>query len=156
MKELDLLIRSAEYAEVTQKVISNKNIKIIDDYYEILLEDSEEYLRKASLNVQDLKNILENDDLFGNYSISRYNIINDNDNDEEEYPENEQVSKEEKSITTEVHGLSRNFLIDILIEYYILKNEPDKLNEYIKTIGIPNSKSFAKKLKEIYNSINKK
>lgn len=46
-----------------------------------------------------------------------------------------------------------NYPIGHLIEYYLLLNTPEDLQKYIKGIGMPNAKKYAKELTDIYSSI---
>jgi len=46
------------------------------------------------------------------------------------------------------------FLIGYLIEYWILKENPREIENYVRAIRIPNAKKYAKELLKMYFKIN--
>ncbi|EMH4164454.1 hypothetical protein RJ498_003777 [Pluralibacter gergoviae] len=47
----------------------------------------------------------------------------------------------------------KNFLIIHLIEYYLIENNIDGLDDYLKKIRIPNSKKYSMQIQKIYKSL---
>ena len=72
---------------------------------------------------------------------------------EEDFPKNENIGKEEKPVTIKVLPYYKSFMLGYLIEFYFLKMKEDKLLQYIKDVRIPQPNKYEKELKKIYNQI---
>ncbi|HGY3716631.1 TPA: hypothetical protein ACNVDX_002269 [Citrobacter gillenii] len=68
--------------------------------------------------------------------------------DEDEYNESD-----DKAVTLEILPFPKSFLIGDLIEFYLLKNNPSALTDYLKKLRIPGSLKYAKELKSIYSRL---
>ncbi|WP_416776952.1 hypothetical protein ACNFJN_19245 [Xenorhabdus budapestensis] len=69
-------------------------------------------------------------------------------NDTDEYNDNDN-----KDILIEKMPFYKTFLIGYLIEYFILKNFPDKLDNYLKSLRMQKYKKYSLELKNIYNGL---
>ncbi|WEP49780.1 hypothetical protein NMY27_00575 [Cronobacter dublinensis subsp. beijingensis] len=47
----------------------------------------------------------------------------------------------------------KSFLIGYVLEYYLLKNNPAKLEAYLKKIRMPNYKDYTSELKDFYSEL---
>lgn len=149
MEEIDKLIKSTEYQNVILKVSKNK--KILDNYYDSLLKIAKKNLETSDVKLEYLEELLKNDEKSLIYSFVKMGLIIDN--QEEEFSKGEEPSNDEKMVTINSLGKSITFLIDDLIEYYLLKKSQKELENYLKAIRIPNAKKYAQELREVYDSI---
>lgn len=69
---------------------------------------------------------------------------------EEEYPAEEDNSDNNNNNEV-ILGYSKGFILMYLVEYYLLKNRPQALMSYIKSMRIPNAMKYEKELKGIYD-----
>jgi len=150
MEEIDKFINSNSYKENLELAVEKRKVTIVDDYYNALLKIAKKNLDKAELEISDLNEVIS-DNLFSSFMLAKIENLFDDQN--EEYPKGKEPDEDEKTITTKIHGKSITFIIDNLIEFYFLKNNPEGLNGYIKAIGIPQSNKFAKELGDIYNQL---
>lgn len=150
MEKIEKIINSKAYTKVLEIVAKTKKLNILSDYYSTLLKIAEKNLNKSKLSIDDLNEVLTLDQCFVYYVLKKIEII-DGRVIEEEYPDGQEPDEDEKTVTTAVLGKSVTFIFDNMIEYYFIKNNPIELERYLKDIGIPNSKKYAKEICEVYN-----
>ncbi|WP_230582593.1 hypothetical protein, partial [Cronobacter malonaticus] len=61
--------------------------------------------------------------------------------------------EQDKDVIIEKFPFYKSFLITYMIEYYLLKNNQVKLEDYLKKSKIPRHKQYAEELKSFYNKI---
>jgi hypothetical protein len=145
------IIQSEIYKNAIKEIVKIANIRVDSDYDEVLESYGSNSLSKANVMLSDIIGLLESDYLkVINFSIGKLAKFH-NVKIVEEYPNNEEVEDESNK---EVFGnYVISFLFKYLIEYYLLKNNQEKLIEYLKSIRIPHAKQYEKELKRIYKEI---
>ena len=73
--------------------------------------------------------------------------------EDDEYPEGEEISDDDKPHTIEELPYYKNFLVAFLIEYYFLKEQPTKLGKYLKRIHIAHATNYEKELRNIWKEV---
>ena len=73
--------------------------------------------------------------------------------EDDEYPEGEEILDDDKPHTIEELPYYKNFLVAFLIEYYLLKEQPTKLGEYLKRIHIAHATKYEKELRNIWKEV---
>ncbi|EKY1962851.1 hypothetical protein RA241_004269 [Cronobacter sakazakii] len=61
--------------------------------------------------------------------------------------------EQDKDVIIEKLPFYNSFLITYMIEYYLLKTNQVKLEDYLKKSKIPKHKQYAEELKSFYNKI---
>ncbi|ELY9424736.1 hypothetical protein SLY17_003745 [Cronobacter dublinensis] len=59
----------------------------------------------------------------------------------------------DEDLVIETLPFYKSFLIGYVLEYYFLKNNPAKLEGYLKKIRIPNYKDYTSELKVFYSKL---
>ena len=112
----------------------------------VLLEYDANKINLSGASLSDLKSILsERLDSFLKYIGLKLNIIL-NESDQQE-------GNDEKDVIIKRLLPYQNFLIVHLLEYYLIVNNVDNLNDYLKKIRIPNSKKYCAQIQKIYESL---
>ena len=139
-------------------MVKNKvNIEIDHDYTNIIKDRELNLLTKANITIDEIINILGNDfDKIINFTILKINYYKNEKDDGGDFPEGEGLGTDEKPVTIKKLEYIKTFMLRYIIEYYLIKNKPEHLLQYIKDIRIPKSKKYEKELKEIFNKINNK
>lgn len=159
METIDELMTSAMYQGALKEIEEKAHVGISDydstDFH--LRNMTEEDLKKAKLSISfivdylqsHLKTIIE-------YSIRKitYYEKNPNEAEYEEYPEGEELADDEKSVVIERHDYVPFILINYGIEYFFLKEQPDKLLEYIKKLRIPGAAKYKREITSLYKQVN--
>ena len=70
-----------------------------------------------------------------------------------EFPEGEEISKEDVSTTIEVGNYSKTSIAMYIIEFDILKNHQDILADYYTRLRIPRAAKYAKEVIVLYEEI---
>ena len=163
MDTIKELVTSVIYQDALKEIKDKMHIEFLDFESEskevqlrhiFLIEDK---LKKAELSIpfvsdyiqSNLKHIIE-------YSIQKirfYETISEKEINEE-YPKGEELKEDEKPVTVEVLGYNPFTLIMYGIEFYFLKDNPDRLLEYIKRLRIPRASKYKKELISIYKEVN--
>ena len=73
--------------------------------------------------------------------------------EDDEYPEGEEISDDDKPHTIEELPYYKNFLVAFLIEYYFLKEQPTKLGKYLKRTHIAQATKYEKELRNIWKEV---
>ncbi|AAY40016.1 MULTISPECIES: hypothetical protein [Pseudomonas] len=115
---------------------------------DILLEYDIENINAANATIEDLKKIANDKHLCELYILTKLKEIEGTENQQEGKHE-----EDEEDTLVETLPFYRNFLNIYLLELYILKENPEALDSYLKKIRIPKSKLYAKQLRSIYELI---
>ena len=73
--------------------------------------------------------------------------------EDDEYPEGEEISDDDKPHTIEELPYYKNFLVSFLIEYYLLKEQPTELGKYLKRIHTAHATKYEKELCNIWKEV---
>lgn len=145
------IIGSNQYQNLIDKIQKRTKLKILSEYRDAVATRDEHKMGIAHLSANDTLELLENDmKNFSEFVLLKMKKF-ENAKIDEEYPEGEEQDQEDDNET--VLGYSKSFLLLYLIEYFLLKTNPNELEPYLKAIRIPNTKKYEKELKEIYSKI---
>ncbi|QKJ85258.1 hypothetical protein PMPD1_0277 [Paramixta manurensis] len=126
-----------EYLDALDRVLPEK-IDRVTPIHDFIIEVDNESLQQAKVSLDALDELIKNDrDKTINWIVKKNDA----------YLE----SGGEDNIVNNAPQI--NFPIGHLIEYYLLAYHPDGLVAYIKAIGIPGAKKYAKELNELYARI---
>ncbi len=70
-----------------------------------------------------------------------------------EFPQGEEISEEDVSTTIEIGKYSMTSIALYMIEFDILKNHPDLLEDYYKRLYIPGAVKYGGEIKTLYKSL---
>jgi len=126
------------------ELVDAVGIEVESEYAEVFARLDSAKIVKAKMDVEELIFILtSNFDLLRQYSISKFQALSAEEDDEEEYPAGTEPSDDEKSKTLSVGKYSQGFLLTNLIELALAKSGREQLLEYIKLSRIPQAKKYA-------------
>lgn len=133
--------KALDELEKKYKIFTNE-----EELPHILFEYDANDINLSGASLSDLETILANSlDSFLKYTALKLSIfLNEPD---------EQEGNDEEDVLIERRPPYKNFLIIHLLEYYLITNDVDNLNIYLKKIKIPNSKKYGEQLKKIYASL---
>lgn len=159
METIDELMTSVMYQDALKEIKEKAHIGISDyDSADFHLKNmTEEDLKKAKLSISLVSDYIQNHlKAIIEYSIRKITYYEQNPNkaESEQYPEGEELADDEKSVVIERHGYVPFILIDYGIEYFFLKEQPDKLLEYIKKVRIPNASKYKREITSLYKQVN--
>lgn len=111
-------------------------------------------LNNFSISLNDMMDLIANDkpSLIKFFIIHNelYNHIERNDADGE-FPLNETPSVEEKGDVISIDPYPLSFMFGFIIRFYILKKNPEKINDYLKSLRIPNLKNYSRRILSAYS-----
>lgn len=155
MNELLEIVELSQYKSAIKTLVTRNKIIVdddeIDDFYFNIFNSEKEKAKVSFSELISIINSKEEVNSFINYVSKK--LVKYDGCDEQEYPEGEEPDEDEKDIVISEDGFSKTFLAFHLIEYCVLKNNRDYIDEYVKLIKIPNAKKYAKELKEIYDNV---
>ena len=70
-----------------------------------------------------------------------------------EFPKGEEISEEDVSNTIEIGKYSKTSIALYIIEFDILKNHPEILEDYYKRLHIPGAVKYGREIKGLYKSL---
>ncbi|WP_298697172.1 hypothetical protein [uncultured Veillonella sp.] len=70
-----------------------------------------------------------------------------------EFPKGEEISEEDVSTTIEIGKYSITSIASYMIEFDILKNHPEILEDYYKRLHIPGAVKYGREIKALYKSL---
>ena len=70
-----------------------------------------------------------------------------------EFPKGEEISEEDLSTTIEIGKYSITSIASYMIEFDILKNHPEILEDYYKRLHIPGAVKYGREIKALYKSL---
>ena len=70
-----------------------------------------------------------------------------------EFPKGEEISEEDVSTTIEIGKYSKTSIALYIIEFDILKNHPEILEDYYKRLHIPGAVKYGREIKGLYKSL---
>lgn len=151
MDNINEFINGENYELLLKNVQTICNIKIDDNVPFALLDYDNERLKAAQVTMEELEYLFSSnmkETLCFVVKKMQYNFDED-----DEYPEGEEILDDDKPHTIEELPYYKNFLVAFLIEYYLLKEQPTKLGEYLKRIHIAHATKYEKELRNIWKEV---
>lgn len=151
MDNINEFINGENYELLLKNVQTICNIEIDDNVPFALLDYDNEMLKAAQVKIEELEYLFNSnmkETLCFVVKKMQYNFDED-----DEYPEGEEILDDDKPHTIEVLPYYKNFLVAFLIEYYFLKEQPTKLGEYLKRIHIAQTTKYEKELRNIWKEV---
>lgn len=152
MAEILNFIDSEEYNKLIESVLDKVVIDINNDVPEVLLNYDKGRIDKANITTDTLISFLRSEQSERLSNFITEVLLRDSSNDiDEEYPKGQEPEDYDKPVLKSTLPYYKSFAITMLLEYYILKNNPNALEKFIKSIRIPDAKKFTKQLHKIYS-----
>lgn len=151
MDNINEFINGENYELLLKNVQTICNIEIDDNVPFALLDYDNERLKAAQVKIDDLESLLNTNMKEASYFVEKKMQYNFDEDDE--YPEGEEISDDDKPHTIEELPYYKNFLVSFLIEYYLLKEQPTKLGKYLKRIYIAHATKYEKELRNIWEEV---
>ncbi|MBF1473617.1 hypothetical protein [Prevotella pallens] len=151
MDNINGFINGENYELLLKNVQTICNIEIDDNVPFALLDYDNERLKAAQVTIEELEYLFSSnmkETLCFVVKKMQYNFDED-----DEYPEGEEILDDDKPHTIEELPYYKNFLVAFLIEYYLLKEQPTKLGKYLKRIYIAHATKYEKELRNIWEEV---
>ena len=127
MDNINEFINGEIYEVLLKNVQTISNIEIDDNVPFALLDYDNERLKAAQVKIDDLESLLNTNMKEASYFVEKKMQYNFDEDDE--YPEGEEISDDDKPHTIDELPYYKNFLVSFLIEYYLLKEQPKELGK---------------------------
>ncbi len=151
MDNINEFINGENYELLLKNVQTISNIEIDDNVPFLLLDYDNERLKAAQVKTDDLEFLLGSNMNEAMTFIDKKMQFDFEDDDE--YPEGEEISYDDKPHTIEELPYYKNFLVSFLIEYYLLKEQPTELGKYLKRTHIAQATKYEKELRNIWEEV---
>lgn len=151
MDNINEFINGEIYEVLLKNVQTISNIEIDDNVPFALLDYDNERLKAAQVKIDDLEFLLGSNMNEAMTFIDKKMQFDFEDDDE--YPEGEEISYDDKPHTIEELPYYKNFLVSFLIEYYLLKEQPTELGKYLKRTHIAQATKYEKELRNIWEEV---
>lgn len=151
MDNINGFINGENYEFLLKNVQTICNIEIYDNVPFALLDYDNERLKAAQVKIEELEYLFSSnmkETLCFVVKKMQYNFDED-----DEYPEGEEISDDDKPHTIEELPYYKNFLVSFLIEYYLLKEQPTELGKYLKRTHIAQATKYEKELCNIWKEV---
>lgn len=151
MDNINGFINGENYEFLLKNVQTICNIEIDDNVPFALLDYDNERLKAAQVKIEELEYLFSSnmkETLCFVVKKMQYNFDED-----DEYPEGEEISDDDKPHTIEELPYYKNFLVSFLIEYYLLKEQPTELGKYLKRTHIAQATKYEKELRNIWKEV---
>lgn len=151
MDNINEFINGENYEFLLKNVQTISNIEIDDNVPFALLDYDNERLKAAQVKIDDLEFLLGSNMNEAMTFIDKKMQFDFEEDDE--YPEGEEILDDDKPHTIEELPYYKNFLVAFLIEYYFLKEQPTKLGKYLKRTHIAQATKYEKELCNIWKEV---
>ncbi|MBF1464710.1 hypothetical protein [Prevotella pallens] len=151
MDNINEFINGENYELLLKNVQTISNIEIDDNVPFALLDYDNERLKAAQVKIDDLESLLNTNMKEASYFVEKKMQYNFDEDDE--YPEGEEISDDDKPHTIDELPYYKNFLVSFLIEYYLLKEQPTELGKYLKRTHIAQATKYEKELCNIWKEV---
>ena len=151
MDNINEFINGENYELLLKNVQTICNIEIDDTVPFALLDYDNERLKAAQVKIDDLEFLLGSNMNEAMTFIDKKMQFDFEDDDE--YPEGEEISDDDKPHTIDELPYYKNFLVSFLIEYYLLKEQPTELGKYLKRTHIAQATKYEKELRNIWKEV---
>lgn len=149
-KELSEFFESCHYQRLLHESCAQLEILLNENFPEILYEYDFKKLKCSALGISDLRETVVNSQEFL-LPFIKLKFTEDADDTAGEFPRDETLGEEDRPKVVKQMPAYRNFLLGYLIEFTLLKTQPDMVTEYLKCARIPNAATYSKRLKNWYN-----
>lgn len=146
--DINFFIKSDNYTHLLNSIASELHIEINKNEppSQVLNLDANR-IKNADVSLKELEEIIV-DDCVNIIKYVRIKMFGLDEEDIDDYNE-----EQDKDVIIEKFPFYKSFLITYMIEYYLLKNNQVKLEDYLKKSKIPKHKQYAEELKFFYNKI---
>ncbi|WP_284000629.1 hypothetical protein [Cronobacter malonaticus] len=146
--DINFFIKSDNYTHLLNNIASELHIEINKNEppSQVLNLDANR-IKNADVSLKELEEIIV-DDCVNIIKYVRIKMFGLDEEDIDDYNE-----EQDKDVIIEKFPFYKSFLITYMIEYYLLKNNQVKLEDYLKKSKIPRHKQYAEELKSFYNKI---
>ncbi|EOI3579430.1 hypothetical protein ACMS05_003489 [Cronobacter turicensis] len=146
--EIKGFIKSDNYTYLLNSIVLELNVEInkSEPPSQVLNLDANR-IKNADVSLKELEEVIV-DDCVNIIKYVRIKMFGLDEEDIDDYNE-----EQDKDVIIEKLPFYKNFLITYMIEYYLLKNNQVKLEDYLKKSKIPKHKQYAEELKSFYNKI---
>lgn len=151
MDNINEFINGEIYEVLLKNVQTISNIEIDDNVPFALLDYDNERLKAAQVKIDDLESLLNTNMKEASYFVEKKMQYSFDEDDE--YPEGEEISDDDKPHTIDELPYYKNFLVSFLIEYYLLKEQPTELGKYLKRTHIAQATKYEKELCNIWKEV---
>lgn len=151
MDNINEFINGENYGLLLKNVQTISNIEIDDNVPFALLDYDNERLKAAQVKIDDLEFLLGSNMNEAMTFIDKKMQFDFEEDDE--YPEGEEILDDDKPHTIEELPYYKNFLVAFLIEYYLLKEQPTELGKYLKRTHIAQATKYEKELRNIWEEV---
>lgn len=151
MDNINGFINGENYELLLKNVQTISNIEIDDNVPFALLDYDNEMLKAAQVKIDDLEFLLGSNMNEAMTFIDKKMQFDFEEDDE--YPEGEEILDDDKPHTIEELPYYKNFLVSFLIEYYLLKEQPTELGKYLKRTHIAQATKYEKELRNIWEEV---
>ena len=151
MDNINEFINGENYGLLLKNVQTISNIEIDDNVPFALLDYDNERLKAAQVKIDDLEFLLGSNMNEAMTFIDKKMQFDFE--EEDEYPEGEEILDDDKPHTIEELPYYKNFLVAFLIEYYLLKEQPTELGKYLKRTHIAQATKYEKELRNIWEEV---
>ncbi|MCD5973497.1 hypothetical protein [Pseudomonas quasicaspiana] len=135
-QEVKSIILCEEYQSIVNSIKKATNIKIHEDYNDILASMDSKRFALSGLSHDEVMESLKDKPSLLTYSINKFkNIQKDTEQD-----------GHEPSTLIKSHGYAQGFLLANLMEFEIAKRGRKELEQYLKASRIPDWKNYAKEV----------
>lgn len=151
MDNINEFINGENYELLLKNVQTICNIEIDDNVPFALLDYDNERLKATQVTIEELECLFSSnmkETLCFVLKKMQYNFDED-----DEYPEGEEILDDDKPHTIEELPYYKNFLVAFLIEYYFLKEQPTELGKYLKRTHIAHATKYEKELRNIWKEV---
>ena len=155
MDKIKTFIESDIYNSVLNKVEDILRIEVNKKTPPITMLNYDLSLLKASnLSIEAISSTISVDDKVCQFIISKIVFYRNREKeDNNEYPEGENLDEDELPITREVLPYYKDFMFSSLIENCLLKSTSSELFAYLRKTRMPHAKKYEKELREIYSKL---
>ena len=151
MININEFINGENYEVLLKSVQKISSIEIDNTVPFALLDYDNERLKAAQVKIDDLESLLNTNMKEASYFVEKKMQYNFDEDDE--YPEGEEISDDDKPHTIDELPYYKNFLVSFLIEYYLLKEQPTELGKYLKRTHIAQATKYEKELCNIWKEV---
>lgn len=151
MDNINEFINGENYELLLKNVQTISNIEIDDNVPFALLDYDNERLKAAQVAIEELEYLFSSnmkETLCFVLKKMQFDFEED-----DEYPEGEEILDDDKPHTIEELPYYKNFLVAFLIEYYLLKEQPTELGKYLKRTHIAQATKYEKELRNIWKEV---
>lgn len=146
--EIKDFIKSDNYSYLLNSIVLELDVEInkSEPPSQVLNLDANR-IKNADVSLKELEEVIV-DDCVNIIKYVRIKMFGLDEEDIDDYNE-----EQDKDVIIEKLSFYKSFLITYMIEYYLLKTNQVKLEDYLKKSKIPKHKQYAEELKSFYNKI---